>query len=196
MRLDRETLRRGLHDAEELFVISDGAEWIRGSCDELFGGRKVTFVLDMFHALEYASDAVKAMVPDTAERDRRFAGIKADFEAGRAAKVIRELEPFSGRSKEVKACCRYYRNNIERMRSLRPIPQPGHPDRIRRCGKWLQAVRAPAETPRHPLVRERGQRHAGAQELHHELQDARFPRLAGKTGRRRMSNQLGLQPIE
>ena len=116
MRLDRETLRRGLHDAEELFVISDGAEWIRGSCDELFGGRKVTFVLDMFHALEYASDAVKAMVPDTAERDRRFAGIKADLEAGRAAKVIRELERFSGRSKEVKACCRYYRNNIERMR--------------------------------------------------------------------------------
>ena len=30
--------------------------------------------------------------------------------------MIRELEPFSGRYKEVEACCRYYRNNIERMR--------------------------------------------------------------------------------
>ena len=101
---------------EELVVISDGAEWIRNTCEELFGGRKVTFVLDMFHALEYASDAVKAMFSDTAVRDRRCAGIKADLEAGRVAKVIRELEPFSSRYKEVEACCRYYRNNIERMR--------------------------------------------------------------------------------
>ena len=46
----------------------------------------------------------------------RFKGIKADLKAGRAAKVIRELEPFSGRYKEAAACCRYYRNNIERMR--------------------------------------------------------------------------------
>ncbi|MCY3872701.1 MAG: hypothetical protein OXF88_00230 [Rhodobacteraceae bacterium] len=73
-------------------------------------------MLDIFHALEYASDAVKAMLPDKAERDRRFAEIKANLEAGRAAKVIRELEPFSGRYKEVEACRRYYRNNIERMR--------------------------------------------------------------------------------
>ena len=91
MRLEREALRRGLHGVEELVVISDGAEWIRNTCEEVFGGRKVTFVLEIFNALEYASDAVKAMVPDKAERDRRFAGIKADLEAGRAAKVIREL---------------------------------------------------------------------------------------------------------
>ena len=116
MRLDREALRRGLHGVEDLVVISDGAEWIPNTCAELFGGGKVTFVLDIFHALEYASDAVKAIFPDKAERDRRFERIKADLEAGRAAKVIRELEPFSGRYKEVEACCRYYRNNIERMR--------------------------------------------------------------------------------
>ena len=97
MRLDREALRRGLHGVEDLVVISDGAEWIRNTCEELFGGGKVTFVLDMFHALEYAGDAVKAIFPDKAERDRRFEGIKADLEAGRAAKVIRELVPFSGR---------------------------------------------------------------------------------------------------
>ncbi len=115
-RLDREALRRGLHDAGELVVISDGAEWIRNTCDELFGGRKVTCVLDLFHVLEYASDAVKAILPDKTERDRRFKDVKADIEAGRVAKVIRELEPFSGRHEEVKACCRYFRNNIERMR--------------------------------------------------------------------------------
>ncbi len=115
-RLDREALRRGLHDAGELVVISDGAEWIKNTCEEIFGGRKVTFVLDVYHCLEYASDAVKAILPDKAERDRRFEEIKADIEAGRAAKVVRELEPFSGRHEEVAACCRYFRNNIERMR--------------------------------------------------------------------------------
>ncbi|MCY4463459.1 MAG: hypothetical protein OXC26_24145, partial [Albidovulum sp.] len=102
--------------AEGLVVISDVAEWMRNTCEELFGGGKVTFVLDIFHVLEYAGDAVKAIFPDKAEQDRRLDGIKADFEAGRAAKVIRELEPFSGRCKQVEAYYRYYQNNIERMR--------------------------------------------------------------------------------
>ncbi|MCY3672297.1 MAG: ISKra4 family transposase [Alphaproteobacteria bacterium] len=115
-RLGREAKRRGLHDAGEIVVISDGAEWIRSTCDELFGGGKVTFVLDLWHALEYASDAVKAILPEGAERDRRFAEVKADIEAGRAGKVVRELQPFSGRHKDVEDCCRYFQNNIERMR--------------------------------------------------------------------------------
>ena len=115
-RLDREALRRGLHDAGELVVISDGAEWIPNTCEEIFGGGKVTFVLDEFHCLEYAAAAVKAILPDREERDRRFGEIKADIEAGRIAKVVRELEPFSGRHEEVAACCRYFGNNIERMR--------------------------------------------------------------------------------
>ncbi len=105
MRLAREALRRGLHGVEDLVVISDCAEWMRNTSEELFGGGKVTFVLDMFHAIEYAGDAAKAIFPD-----------KADLDARRAAKVIRDLEPFSGRCKQVEACCRYYRNNIERMR--------------------------------------------------------------------------------
>ena len=115
-RLDREARRRGLHDAGELVVVSDGAEWIRNACEEIFGCRKVTFVLDMFHALEYAADAVRAIHPAGAERDRRFEGIKADIMAGRAARVVRELEPFSARHGEVAACCRYFRGNMERMR--------------------------------------------------------------------------------
>ncbi len=116
MRLGREARRRGLHDAGEVIVISDGAEWIRNTCDEVLGGGKVTFVLDQFHALEYASDAVKAILPEGPERDRRFAKVKADIEAGRADRVVRELEPFSGRHKAVEDCCRYFCKNIERMR--------------------------------------------------------------------------------
>ena len=113
-RLGREAQRRGLHDARELVIISDGAEWIRNTCDEIFGGGKVTFLLDMWHALEYGSDAVKAILPEGAERERRFAEARADIEAGRAT-VVRELQPFSGRHKDVEDCCRHFQNNIERM---------------------------------------------------------------------------------
>ena len=70
----------------------------------------------MFHALECAGDAVKAVFTDQAERDRRFEGIKADIRAGRIARAVRELEPFSGRHREVEARCRCFRNSIERMR--------------------------------------------------------------------------------
>ena len=115
-RLDRGALRRGLHGAGEPAVISDGAEWIRNTCEELFGGRKATFVLDIFHALEYAAGAVKAILPDRAERDRRLKEARADIEAGRIARAVREPEPFSGRHREVEARCRCFRNSIERMR--------------------------------------------------------------------------------
>ncbi len=115
-RLDREARRRGLHDADGPVVVSDGAEWIRNACGEIFGGRKVTFVPGLFHCLEYAADAVRAIHPAGAERDRRFAEVRADTGAGRAGKVVRELEPFSARHGEVAACCRYFRKNIGRMR--------------------------------------------------------------------------------
>jgi len=87
-----------------------------GTCDGILGGRKVTFVLDMFHALECAADAVRAIHPAGAERDRRFAEVRADIKAGRAGKAVRESEPFSARYGEVAACCRHFRGNMERMR--------------------------------------------------------------------------------
>ena len=52
-RLEREARRRGLHDADGPVVVSDGAEWIRSACGEIFGGRKVTFVPDMFQHAEF-----------------------------------------------------------------------------------------------------------------------------------------------
>ncbi len=58
-RRDREARRRGLHDAGGPVVVSDGADWIPNACEELFGGRKVTFVPGLFHCLERASDAAR-----------------------------------------------------------------------------------------------------------------------------------------
>ncbi len=40
----------------------------------------------------------------------------AYLEAGRAGKVVRELEPLSGQAGDVETCCRHFRNRPERMR--------------------------------------------------------------------------------
>ncbi len=178
-RLDREARRRGLHDATELVVVSDGAEWIPNACDGTFGGGQVTFVLDLLHCLEYAADAVRAILPAGAERDRRFGEVRADIEAGRAGKVVRELAP--GRQKP-------------RPDEIRGVPRKGHPGRKRRRGGRMQDVRAAAQALGCPLVGEGRQRHAGAQDPRHEPQAARLPGVAGESGHRRLTNRVELHP--
>ena len=69
-------------------------------------------MLDNLHTVEQVFDAVKVIVPDRVERNRRFEEIKS----GRAAKTVRELEPFNSRCEKLALCCRYFRSNLERMR--------------------------------------------------------------------------------
>ena len=64
--------RDGRCAAGKPVVISDGAKWIRNSCGALFGDRKVGFLPDAFHALEFASDAVKAVHPEDYNRSHLY----------------------------------------------------------------------------------------------------------------------------
>ena len=41
----------------------DGAQWIRNVCEEGVAGWNLTFILDLFHALEDAVVAVQALNP-------------------------------------------------------------------------------------------------------------------------------------
>ena len=52
-------LRKGLFEAGELVVLSDGAAWIRDVCEEVFIGMRTTFILNHFHALDCAAAAVR-----------------------------------------------------------------------------------------------------------------------------------------
>ena len=56
----------GLLTVEELAVLSDGSPWIRNACEEILAGRKVTYIFNQFHALEYAA-AVQALTQDKGE---------------------------------------------------------------------------------------------------------------------------------
>ena len=114
-RLERLVHRAGLREAGEIVVLSDGAPWIRNVCRELLSGQRVTFVLDLWHALDHAGATLRAIVPDAAERRRRIKEIKADLKAGRVHEVIAGFEPHRGRDPDVAACIDYYRKNQDRM---------------------------------------------------------------------------------
>ena len=62
-RLRQVVRRNGLFKAKVAAVLSDGAPWIRISCEEIFAGRKVIFILELFHALTCAA-AAQALTPD------------------------------------------------------------------------------------------------------------------------------------
>ncbi len=114
-RLEREAERGGLFAAKELVVISDGADWIRNVCEELFCGRPVTYVLDFFHLSEYVSDALKTIIPDAAERKQRLEADKARLKDNQASGVMEDLRPHAARHAAVARCMRYMETNISRM---------------------------------------------------------------------------------
>ena len=97
-------------------VLSDGAPWIRTACEEILAGRKVIFILDLFHALTYATAAAQALTPDKGKQKLRMDWIKAQLNAGRVAQVIAALKRCGDRSEAVAACIRYYEANADRMR--------------------------------------------------------------------------------
>ena len=54
--------------SSSLAKADDGAPWIWNVCGEGFAGWNVAFILDLFHALEDAVVAVRALTPDKGEQ--------------------------------------------------------------------------------------------------------------------------------
>ena len=68
--------------------------WIRNSCEEAFPGQETTFVLDLFHALEYADAAMKAAESDKSKQEDWMQTIKDQLNAGQVDGVIAASEPY------------------------------------------------------------------------------------------------------
>ncbi len=116
-RLEQFGYRNALFKAEELVVLSDGAPWIRTVCEETLAGPEMTFILDLFHALDCAAAAaVRDAAPDEGGRAACMDWIREQPDAGQVAQVIAILEPHRRRSEAVAACIRYYEANADRMR--------------------------------------------------------------------------------
>ena len=88
---------------------------IRNVCEEILPGRKTTFILDLCHALKYASDAVKAAAPDEGKRKVWMGWIRKQLDAGRVDRAVAALKPCRDRSEDVAACIRYFKANRDRM---------------------------------------------------------------------------------
>ena len=115
-RLDRHLCREGAYRAKEAVLISDGAAWIASAADELLAGMRKTCILDVYHALEYASAALKALGGDSGGHKERLADVKARLLNGEVADVIADLEPHRGRHKDVAKCIDCFESNKSRMR--------------------------------------------------------------------------------
>ncbi len=61
VRLEQFAHRNTVIAAEAVVALSDGAPWIQTVCEEILLGGKTTFILHLYHALEYASAAVQAV---------------------------------------------------------------------------------------------------------------------------------------
>ncbi len=98
------------------FLFGGGSAWITNVADELLAGMRKTCILDVYHALEYASAALKALAGDSGGHKARLAGVKARLLDGQVAGVIADLEPHRGRHKDAARRIDCFESNKSRMR--------------------------------------------------------------------------------
>ena len=115
-RLDRQLRREGVYDAQEVILISDGAAWITNVADEPVAGMRKTYILDMFHALEYASAALRALASGDDAHRARLAEVRDQLLDGKVGRVIADLRPHRDRDRAVAKCIDCFESNRERMR--------------------------------------------------------------------------------
>lgn len=88
-RLYAEALRRGLNQAQKVYVVADGGVWIWNIVADRFG--EATGVLDFYHATEHLWAVARAIHPDD-ERARRWVRpLLHQLKHGGQARVLRRL---------------------------------------------------------------------------------------------------------
>ncbi len=80
------------------------------------GTRRKACILDVFHAPECASEALKVLVRCVFARKARLAGIKAQLLDGKVGRVMADLRPHRSRGKAVAKCIDQFDSNKGRMR--------------------------------------------------------------------------------
>lgn len=113
-RLWAEADRRGVLDADEVIVVSDGAHWIWNLAAIHFPG--ATQILDWFHASAYLATAATAIWGDgSPERTAWIAEHKAALWDGKVAEVLAELTRQAATGADVSAAISYYTTHQNRM---------------------------------------------------------------------------------
>ena len=113
-----EALRRGLHHAERVVVLGDGAPWIWNLADEHFP--RSLQVVDLYHAREHVHALGAQAFPTPGEDSRRWLAARlADLERGDIDHLVqsaRDLQLPPTQRGEVQKHLPYFEVNRERMR--------------------------------------------------------------------------------
>ena len=109
----------GLVHADEIVVISDGAEWIRNLMSALPLPGQLRFVLDLFHIKHRLWEVAHALFGEHTPKAAAWANIQgARIEDGNSAAVLHALRFVRARGQArdlVDALTTYLRNNLDRM---------------------------------------------------------------------------------
>jgi hypothetical protein len=118
-RIYTEAVRRGIGGAEKVVLLGDGAIWITNLGEEHFPD--ATRILDMYHAIEHASDVGKAIYGAGSELARHWtAGRVEEIKAGDVEGLLKALEQLHPTDEETKEEVRknlgYFQTNEKAMR--------------------------------------------------------------------------------
>lgn len=118
-RLYAEACRRGVHHAQKMCVIGDGAPWIWNIADEHFYG--ATQIIDLYHAREHYWNVAKvAFAHDQATMTKWAHDRRHELDNGQGEHVINAIKMLSAATdfqQEVfEKEAEYFTKNIERMR--------------------------------------------------------------------------------
>jgi hypothetical protein len=118
-RLYVEALQAGVHRAEEVVVLGDGAEWIWNHAAVHYPG--ATEIVDYWHACQHIHDLAKAQYGEGSPQGQRWAREHCTrlYEDGPAhyRRALRRMKPRSPEAAEkLRTELRYFTVNAERMR--------------------------------------------------------------------------------
>lgn len=122
-RVHAEALRRGLNQAQHVYVVADGAAWIWNIAADRLG--PALEVVDLYHARQHLWEAAHELYEGDEARARRWiAPLLERLEAGQAGAVAATLGRIAGRlgrqgcreAKAVETQAAYFESHGERMR--------------------------------------------------------------------------------
>jgi hypothetical protein len=105
-------VRAGFGADSRVHAVGDGAPWIVGQIEDLFG-EQGSYLIDFYHVCEYLSAAAKTIAPDAAAGKAWIEAQKDGLKTGRVDEVLRALVPHreapdvSDDQAPVRVCHRY-----------------------------------------------------------------------------------------
>jgi hypothetical protein len=118
-RIYTEALRRGLHRAQRVVILGDGAEWVKNLAEMHFPS--TTLIIDLYHAREHVSNLCRLLFPTEEKRQIRYRDRWwKDLDAGKVETILTQAAPLipqdPDQRKKAQLEIGYLKKNRTRMR--------------------------------------------------------------------------------